>query len=292
MAKVCCQWSRGRACGVVASREYARLCCVVDGQALGVVGGSGLFKSPLFTAFRPRTVSTQFGDVTFQLGKLPDSDADIVFCQRHGALPGKTYLLPHEVPFAAMMVRTCACHPLRRPPTRRSLRSPPLPLTHSIMTSHLSLHQLSQHALRERGTAKGARLLRHGARRGFKALASRLSSASHQWAPCGPTGWRLALLSCLTTTSVPRRSCTRSWTRGRTSCRGSTTSCASTSSRCWLTPACPPRYTTSTDLCARLPRRHGAVHSRLLRVLCACARSCCGRVCFSSVPCCLRLSLR
>jgi purine nucleoside phosphorylase len=72
-------------------------------QALGIVGGSGVLKSTLLSSFTTEVQSTLLGDVVLRVGRLPGSDVDIVFCQRHGAVPGKPYSLPHEIPFAAIM---------------------------------------------------------------------------------------------------------------------------------------------------------------------------------------------
>jgi purine nucleoside phosphorylase len=59
---------------------------------LGIIGGSGLLKSSLFSSGTKQIVQTQYGDVVFYLFKT------YIFCQRHQADPTIQYSPPHLIP--------------------------------------------------------------------------------------------------------------------------------------------------------------------------------------------------
>jgi 5-methylthioadenosine/S-adenosylhomocysteine deaminase len=70
---------------------------------LGLVGGSGLLKAKLeaFKGLREEIVDTAHGRVFLRCGALR-AGVDLVFVQRHDALPSRTYTQPADVNYAAI----------------------------------------------------------------------------------------------------------------------------------------------------------------------------------------------
>ena len=82
-------------------------------EKLGVIGGSGLLKSSLFSSGggNVATVSTEFGDVLLRslVLELGTSEKlNIIFVQRHAASPNLPYAPPHLINHRACAAARCA----------------------------------------------------------------------------------------------------------------------------------------------------------------------------------------
>ena len=71
-------------------------------MVLGVIGGSGLLKTTIFSGFDVKTISTEYGKVKYREGIFEDR-CSVIFIQRHEADPDVPYSQPHLINYCAIM---------------------------------------------------------------------------------------------------------------------------------------------------------------------------------------------
>ena len=67
----------------------------------GLIGGSGLMKSTLFSNLTDELVDTAHGRVLLRTGTIGDG-VKLVFVQRHGAKPTREYAQPADINYPAV----------------------------------------------------------------------------------------------------------------------------------------------------------------------------------------------